>query len=275
MNKTWKTKTMSEIELYHNDVSTCAQKIRLSLFEKGLDWTGHYMDLRAGDQKRPDYLKLNPKGVVPTLVHDGAVIIESSVILEYLEDAFPTPSLRPEAPAARAAMRLWMKRLDEKMHAMVGALSFALAFRHEFLALPDKGESLLASVKDPMELAARRGLITQGVDFPGVHMALAETAATIGQMDMVLADSDFLAGPYSIADIAWTPYMNRLEHLQLGFLWTDAPHVSDWWARLKARDAFEAAITAVEKPERVALMREKAAECGPRVSEIVKGLDAA
>ena len=61
------------LELYHNGMSTCSQKVRLCLAEKGLDWTGHAMDLRAGDQHRPDYLSLNPNGVVPTLV-DGDFI---------------------------------------------------------------------------------------------------------------------------------------------------------------------------------------------------------
>ena len=82
------------LELYHNDMSTCSQKARLALAEKGLDWASHHMRLRAGDQHKPEYLALNPNGVVPTLVHDGAVIIESTVINEYLDDEFAAPALR-------------------------------------------------------------------------------------------------------------------------------------------------------------------------------------
>ena len=87
------------IELYHNDMSTCAQKVRFTLAEKNLTWESHHLDLRARDQQKPDYVKLNPNAVVPTLVHDGTVIVESNVINEYLDDAFPAPALRPDDAA--------------------------------------------------------------------------------------------------------------------------------------------------------------------------------
>ena len=81
--------------LYHNDMSVCAQKVRLALAEKGLAYEARHFNLRAGDQKDPAYLKLNPKGVVPTLVDDATVVTESIVINEYLDDAFTTPPLKP------------------------------------------------------------------------------------------------------------------------------------------------------------------------------------
>ena len=92
------------LELYHFDRSPAAQKVRLALAEKGLDWDGHYIEtgFDKRDQHDPGYLKLNPRGMVPTLVHDGRVIRESNVILEYIEDAFPAPPLRPADPYERA-----------------------------------------------------------------------------------------------------------------------------------------------------------------------------
>jgi glutathione S-transferase len=75
--------------LYHNDMSVCAHKVRLALAEKGLSYTARHLNLRAGDQRDPAYLKLNPKAVVPTLVHDDVVVTESVVINEYIDDAFP------------------------------------------------------------------------------------------------------------------------------------------------------------------------------------------
>ncbi|MGH7929079.1 MAG: glutathione S-transferase family protein [Candidatus Binatia bacterium] len=83
------------IELYHNDMSVCAQKVRFALAEKKLAWEGHHLNLRAGDQQKPEYLKLNPNAVVPTLVDNGTVIIESTVINEYLDDAYLEPRLKP------------------------------------------------------------------------------------------------------------------------------------------------------------------------------------
>src|SRR6476659_628930 len=88
------------LELYHSINSVCAQKVRIALNEKRQEAKDHIMTLR-GDQYEPTYLKLNPSGVVPTLVHDGEPITESSLILYYIDDTFPEPPLMPKEPRAR------------------------------------------------------------------------------------------------------------------------------------------------------------------------------
>src|SRR5271156_4217676 len=102
---------VSMLTLYHNDMSVCAAKVRTALAEKKLDWNGVHLDLRAGDTQKPDYLKLNPNAVVPTLVHDGSVIIESTVICEYIDDEWSDPPLKPTHSLGRARVRLWTKQL--------------------------------------------------------------------------------------------------------------------------------------------------------------------
>jgi glutathione S-transferase len=82
------------LELYHSINSVCAQKVRIVLAEKELSHKEHLMTL-GGDQFDPAYMKLNPNAVVPTLIHDGQPIIESSVILYYLDEAFPERPLMP------------------------------------------------------------------------------------------------------------------------------------------------------------------------------------
>ena len=104
------------LELYHHGSSVCAAKVRLVLYEKGLEWKGHYLDILKGDQFDPEYVKLNPKAVVPTLVHDGKVITESTLICEYLDEVFPDPPLKPADPYARWQMRLWTKAVDDQVH---------------------------------------------------------------------------------------------------------------------------------------------------------------
>ena len=101
------------IELYHHGSSVCAAKVRFTLGEKHLAWQGHYLDILKGDQFAPDYQKLNPKAVVPTLIHDGNVIVESTVINEYIDETFPDMSLKPKSPVERAEMRVWTKAVDE------------------------------------------------------------------------------------------------------------------------------------------------------------------
>ena len=91
------------LELYHNNISACSQKVRYALAEKGLEWKGHHTDLITGDQTAPEYLKLNPRALVPTLVHDGIPIIESTVMNEYLDEVFAAPPPSPTKLWARCA----------------------------------------------------------------------------------------------------------------------------------------------------------------------------
>ena len=96
------------LTLYHAHHSTCSQKVRIVLHEKGLDFDTVALNLATKDQLDPEHLKLNPNGVVPTLVDGDDIIIESSVICEYLDERYPEPSLSPEDLMERAHMRAWM-----------------------------------------------------------------------------------------------------------------------------------------------------------------------
>src|SRR5437762_14228943 len=116
------------LELYHSVNSVCAQKVRIALAEKRLEYREHLMTLR-GDQFDEKYMKLNPNAVVPTLVHDGRPVIESSVILYYLDEAFPNPPLLPKNLHQRAAVRQYNKLIDEYVHNSCTILTFATAFR--------------------------------------------------------------------------------------------------------------------------------------------------
>ena len=263
--------------LYHNDLSTCAQKVRLTLAEKNIQWDSRELDLRAGDQKSREFLSLNPSGMVPVLVHEDNTVTESTIIMEYIEDRFPDPALRPNEPAEKAQMRWWMKQLDDRLHMLTGVLSFALAFRHEYLALPDRGRSLIEPMTDPMAKAGKMGLLEQGADFPAVGVALDAFANAFRRIEETLSanGSEYLTGPYSLADAAWTPYLNRFDHLGLTHFWDKLDRTSAWWERLQMRASFNHAITAVEKPDRVALMKEKAAEAKPRISRWLEDVNKA
>ena len=122
------------LELYHSINSVCAQKVRIALEEKGRQAKDHIMTLR-GDQYEPAYLKLNPNSVVPTLVHDGEPIVESSLILYYIDDAFPEPSLMPKEPYQRHGVRMYNKLINEYVHNSCTILTFATAFRPAFLKM--------------------------------------------------------------------------------------------------------------------------------------------
>ena len=73
------------LTLYHGANSVCSVKVRMVLAEKGLSWESRHIDLPKGEHLQPDYLKINPRAVVPVLDHDGVLIRESTVICEYLD----------------------------------------------------------------------------------------------------------------------------------------------------------------------------------------------
>jgi len=231
------------LELYHNINSVCAQKVRIALKEKGQEAKEHLLTLQ-GDQNDPAYMKLNPNGVVPTLVHDDNVIVESSLILYYIDDAFPNPPLMPKSPAARHRVRLYNKLVDEYMHNACTIMTFATAFRPRFLKMPR--EQWLSEInKAPLKRRAeyKRSVIEHGLDSEFVTDALGQHQKMISWMTDDLKRGPYLAGDtFTNADCAVIPYILRLELLKLGAMWQQHPEVADWWARIRERTSVKAAI---------------------------------
>ena len=231
------------LEHYHNINSVCAQKVRIALIEKGLAAEEHLLTLR-GDQFDPAYLKLNPNGVVPTLVHDGRAIIESSLILYYLDDAFPDRPLMPKEPQLRHRVRLYNKLIDEYLHNSCMILTFATAFRPNFLKL--SRETWLAEVnKSPLKRRAeyKRSVIEHGLDSEFVSDAIAQHKKLLSWMDQSLQSGPYLAGDaFSNADCAVIPYIVRLDLLKLSGMWDRCPAIDDWWSRMRQRPSVKAAI---------------------------------
>ena len=126
------------LDLYHHGSSVCAAKVRFALGEKDLEWQGHYLDILKGDQFAPEYQKLNPKAVVPTLVHDGRVIVEFDRHQRISSTrSFPTCRSSRTSPVERAEMRLWTKAVDENLHPACGEITFASCHRHIVRRLPE------------------------------------------------------------------------------------------------------------------------------------------
>ena len=130
------------LKLYHGRTSVCSVKVRLAFAEKGVDFDSQILTLQ-GDQHDPAYMKLNPNAVVPTLVHDDKVIIESTVIMHYVDDLFPDPPLMPRDPYARSKVHMTTKLMDEYVHNCCTVLTFATANRER---LKKKSVELM---KDP------------------------------------------------------------------------------------------------------------------------------
>ena len=261
------------LELHHNNMSVCSAKVRLVLREKGLGPVEHHYNLRKGDQFAPAYMALNPMGAVPTLVHDGRPVIESTLICEYLDEAFPEPPLRPADLVDRARMRRWANIPDQGLHAACGTVSNALAFRYQFLALSEaEREANLAQTPDPGRRERKRMGIERGMDWPPAADAVRFYDGVLGRMAAALADGGpWLAGAaYSLADVALTPYVARLDHLNLSWMWDSRPALAAWYDADRLRPNYVGLADYIE-PSYLEIMDTHAAELRPKVQAALAG----
>ena len=221
--------------LYDYGNSVCCQKVRITLVEKGLTWEARKVDLFKTEQYAPEYLKLNPKGVVPTLVHDGTPIIESTLICEYIDETFPDPPLIPKDPAERTRMRLWSKFVDEGVFDATTDLSFSAMFRERMRNLtPELREKRFRNVGDPRRTDRFKSTYEHGAQSPFVLHGIAAFERAFKLLDQTLEER---GGPWilgkqaTLADINLMPYVARLDYLGLLGVWIDErPRVRDWWA---------------------------------------------
>jgi len=235
------------LELYHYDHSTAAQKIRIALAEKQLDWKSHHLDTSVAKREHfsPEYLKINPRGIVPTLVHDGQVIRESQVILEYLDDAFPELPLRPASAYDKATMRLWTKLIDEGLHVNSRIVGMCIVVRHAKAAAgPEELEKYLNDMPETVRKENDRINIKEGLESPLLPRAVSYFRSVFEDMNTTLAESPWLAGEtFSLADISLGVYATRLNSFQMAPLWSNMAHLNEWYERFIARPSYEEGVT--------------------------------
>jgi glutathione S-transferase len=259
-------------ELYHNAFSTCSQKVRLVLAEKGLEFVSHEIDLLGGGQHDPDYVKLNPNHVVPTLVDEGDVLTESTLINEYLEDAYPDPPMRPTGAAARHAARMWTQKLDHSVHAATGVVTFAIGPRVALLQQPEEvREANINSIPEPARRAARRSVIEHGVGAPEFAGAIKTMVGLLEAMDVALRNEAWLSGgSFGLADAALLPYVLRLDQLAMAPVIEARPHLSEWFGRVQALSAYRVAVTNWLVAPIVDLFRNQGEEVWPQVEPLTR-----
>ncbi|MEM7472948.1 MAG: glutathione S-transferase family protein [Pseudomonadota bacterium] len=265
--------------LYHHGSSVCAAKVRFAMEEKGLAWDGDYIDILKGEQFDPDYQKLNPKSVVPTLVHDGTVILDSTVIVEYLDQLAPDTSVHPTDPVERAQARYWTKAVDEELHPACGAVTFVCSHRHTVLKnLGEDGLRAFLASTPPMSVTSnwkdlKDNYTRYGFDAPGAAGKVKLYDTYLYKMEDALSDgSDWLVGnSFSIADIAMTPYVNRLAMMSMRGMWENGrlPNVERWFAAIEARPNFKKCLIDWVPDDLTNDLRENGAKSWPEVAEIL------
>ena len=227
--------------LYNAPQSTCSQRVRFVLNAKELPFEEVILDLMAGDQLKPDYLKLNPNGVVPTLKHDDAVVVDSTVIIEYLDEVFPAHSFTPKDPVARANMRTLMRFIDEMPAPAVRVPTFNLAFLPRFAAMSED-EFIAFAESKPLRKEFMLAMGRTGFPQKDMDQALGRLRRTWERMDQAIAESGgpwLLGRDITLADVAVMPAVVRMDDLGRDEDWADLPRVGRWFDAIRAHPAFK------------------------------------
>jgi len=227
--------------LYNAPQSTCSQRVRFVLNAKSLPFAEVKLNLLEGDQLKLDYLKLNPNGVVPTLDHDGNIVIDSSVIIEYLDEVAPEgESFTPHDPVARAHMRALMHFIDEMPAAAIRVPTFNLAFLPHFSKMSEQEFVAFAESK-PLRKEFMLAMGRNGFPESEMQAALDRLGRTLDRMNAEIEKSGgswLLGAKPTLADICVMPTIVRMADLGLDKMWADKPAIARWQELIRAHKAY-------------------------------------
>ena len=265
------------IELYYFENSICAERPLMTLAEKGVDdWIPHHVHLFKGEQFDPAYLKLNPKAQVPTLVHDGVVIRESSIICDYLDDLYPDPPLKPASRADIAVMLEWIHDADTSGYESVASLSFLAVFRAKLLAMSEEELDAYWAGQTVLERSQRQqSCVKEGFASPYALRAIAAWERAFRRIEDTLSDDRpwIMGEQFTLAEINLAPFIARMDGMQFIEPWiADLPATQAWWQRLKARPSFIEARVGPSGEERETMAREGAKVVGDFLAKRVEYL---
>jgi glutathione S-transferase len=228
--------------LHHGWRSSASRRVRLCLAEKGLDFESRIVDLTKLEHHTPEYLKLNPNGVIPLLVlEDGRSLYESGTICEYLDETWPEPPLSPSTPYQRAVMRNWIRHVDS----LIGNLIVFNWARSIAKVASRWSDEELAEILKKVPSKERREAWLRASRRPYTDEERAEArrklVLLLDRMETMLGAGEWLLGNgYSIADIAVVPFIKRIDEEIAPDEMQPArhPRVAAWWAAIQARPAF-------------------------------------
>lgn len=267
---------MATLKLYDFAESVCCQKVRLVIAEKNIEIEESPVLLDQGEHSKPEFLSVNPKGLVPVAIHNDEVILESTIINEYIEEAFDGIQLMPDDLAARAKVRYWSVLVDQGIHnPHTTIISFVIALRYAFLAeldTPEKMNGYLESVTDPLSREMQRQGFIDVYDSPAFKIAILAFDSLLDEMNDTLDNSDWLVGDSpTLADFNLAPYIHRLDCLGLSEMIEQRSGIARWYKNLQQRDSWNAAIKQPHIDKWLELMAMGGNEAVPHVRKILQG----
>ena len=230
------------LHLYHSGVSNCSMRVRIALEEKGLPWTSHHLNIMKKEHITPEYFGINPNGLVPTLVHDGKVIIESDDIIEYLDITFPEPPLRPPEGPDRELMEEWLHRATAIHLKAVKTHIYEKRMRGQMKQSAEQKEQYekLQTNRSLLEFHRKSG--SDSFTQQELDEAREVLDQCFADLEKTLEGREWLAGDsFSLADIAWEPLYFTL-HVLAGYSFEGMPNVAAWAKRVESRSSYQRAV---------------------------------
>ncbi len=226
------------LHLYHSAISLCSMRVCMTLEEKGLPWISHHLDLAKHETHTPEYFSINPNGVVPTLVHDGVVIIESDDIIEYLDERFPEPPLVPKGAGMKEKVHGWLK-LATGMHIKAVKTFIYHNKVRRMLQMSDDTKVRYRKLQKNRDLLEFHAKASSAEGFSEEEVAYAGRTLheNFGRVEASLRENEWIAGSeFSLADIAWIPLHFTL--IGAGMSFDAYPRVQTWADVINDRASF-------------------------------------
>jgi len=238
-------KALRGLHLWHFAMSNCSQRVRLALEEKGVPWTSHHVDLSKNEHATPGFRAINPRGLVPVLVHDGRTIVESNDVVAWLEERFPGPRLLPE-PAGDRDFALRSLAATDAIQPAIKLVSHEFLFKPMRRMSPTQLEEFAASCGDEALVRFMRDFSSkEGFGRARISAAVGELERAFGELESRLDGRPWLSGAsFGLADVSWIVNVHRvaLARYPLGRF----PRLDDWYRRVRSRPSFASAIAAWE-----------------------------
>jgi glutathione S-transferase len=239
------------LELYHGGPGANSLKALLPLKEKGLEFRSHLLNLLRFEQHEPWFVKINPSGQVPVLVHDGKVLTESTVINEYVDEAFPDTPLRPPDAYGRARMRIWTKFVDEYFCPALSFLGWHAMIKNAVRDLtPEEFEAKVARIPLKEQRDKWRESAAQVWTQEQLDDWRRKVRVSIQRMEQGMAGPWMLGEQFTLADVSLFSMLIGMPERYADIVNPkDSSRVIEWYARMLERPAVMATL-AIPRPDR-------------------------
>ena len=231
-------KQLSGLHLWHGGMSNCSQRCRITLSELGLEYESHLVNLQAAEHATEEYHQIHPDGVVPALIHDGVLVINSVDIIAYLDETFGDGSLRPTRLESEIAASL--ERADKAQLALKYC-TFEFLFQHGPRPSDDTFQKLMDGLHSEWLKDFHREY-RAGFSRERIHDMVSRTHNDFLQCEAAFEDGrTWMAGDqFTLADIAWMPNFHRFDVLRWPL--DRYPRLSEWFATASQRPSYKEAL---------------------------------